>query len=163
MISCRVVKRDDQDLLDAARGLLLEYGEFLGRGHICLGGLEREIESLPGEYAAPGGTLFLVLAEDGAAAGCLALRTITTIDGNTTGELRRIWVRPTYRGLGAGQLLVECALRTAKEMRLKTMHLDTVPSQMAAAVKLYVRNGFVPCERYNTNLEDYARFFYRTL
>jgi len=43
------------------------------------------------------------------------------------------------------------------------MHLDTVPSQMAAAVKLYVRNGFVPCERYNTNLAHYAQFFCREL
>ena len=150
-------------MLDATRALLLEYGEFLGRGHICLGGLEHEMEILPGEYAAPGGALLLALEDDDAAVGCVALRTITTIDGLSTGELKRMWVGSAFRGRGAGQALLSSALDAARNLGMKTIHLDTVPSRMPEAVKLYRRNGFVECPRYNENLADYAQFFWRPL
>jgi putative acetyltransferase len=163
VISCRHVGREDGEWLDAAQALLLEYGEFLGRGHICLGGLEHEIEILPGEYAGPSGALLLAQDDDGIAVGCVALRTITTIDGRTTGELKRMWVGNAFRALGAGQALLSSALDAAKDLGMKTLHLDTVPSMMPEAVKLYRRNGFVECPRYNGNLADYAQFFWRPL
>lgn len=163
MISCRHVGAEEWDLIVVVRELFLEYGEFLGRGHICLGGLEHEVEILPGEYSAPDGALLLAQEDDGTPVGCVALRTITTIDGRTTGELKRMWVRSAFRGRGAGQTLLSGALEAARNLGMKTMHLDTVPSMMPEAVKLYRRNGFVECPRYNGNLAEYAQFFWRTL
>jgi GNAT superfamily N-acetyltransferase len=74
-----------------------------------------------------------------------------------------MWVRPAFRGRGVGQLLIENALDAARALGLKTVHLDTVPSMMQAAVDLYLRNGFIECERYNANSAPGARFFCREL
>lgn len=163
MISCHRVGAEEPHLVDVVRELFLEYEEFLGAGHVCVAGFEREVESLPGEYGAPSGALLLAREDDEMPGGCLALRTITTIDGRTTGELKRMWVRNAFRRCGAGQLLVENALNVARGMGLRTVHLDTVPSVMPEAVKLYERNGFVECRRYNSNLAEYAQFFWRML
>ncbi len=163
MISCHRVTLEERNRLDIVRELFLEYEQFLGAGHVCVANFSHELDTLPGEYASPGGVLLLAGEDDDTPAGCLGLRTITTADGKTTAELKRMWVLPSFRQRGVGQLLIDCALEAARESGLKTIHLDTVPSVMPAAVKLYRRNGFVECARYNSNLASNASFFCRDL
>ena len=162
-ITCHQVHAGDHDHLDRVRELFREYQDFLGAGHICTQEFDAEIASLPGDYARPGGALLLAVDSDGTPAGCVALRAITTINGIPTSELKRLWVRPDFRGHGVAQTLLTNTLDAARALGHKTIHLDTVPAHMQPAVKLYQRNGFVECPRYNKNLADYARFFSRAL
>ncbi|MDH5223124.1 MAG: GNAT family N-acetyltransferase, partial [Betaproteobacteria bacterium] len=77
--------------LDAVRALFREYQAWVAEP-CCFAGFERELAELPGEYGPPGG-LLLLAHEDGAPAGCAALRRLE--DG--TAEMKRLYVRPAYR------------------------------------------------------------------
>jgi GNAT superfamily N-acetyltransferase len=89
----------------------------------------------------------LLLAEaDGSAAGCVALR---PLDGPTC-EMKRLYVRPPWRGRGLGRLLSVSLITWARDLSYASMKLDTVP-QMAPAIELYRSLGFVPTEPYRDN------------
>jgi len=108
----------------------------------------KEVASLPGDYAAPHGRLLLAIADRDVAlcAGCVALR---KIDSEVC-EMKRLYVRPGFRGKGAGRALAEAAIREAREIGYRLMRLDTLP-QMADAQALYRAFGFyeIPAYRYN--------------
>ncbi len=121
--------------LDAVRELFREYAEGLGVD-LTFQGFQKELATLPGVYAAPGGGLFL--AEAGAlAAGTVGFRPFAP----GLCELKRLYVRPEFRGAGAGRALVEAALASAIARGYGEMVLDTLPS-MAGALALYRRLGF---------------------
>jgi putative acetyltransferase len=104
-----------------------------------------ELAGLPGSYAPPQGRLLLAL--DGQVpAGCVALR---QLDGEIC-EMKRLYVRPQYRGTGLGRLLAERVIAEAKLAGYRQMRLDTLPS-MAAARVLYQQLGFreIPPYRHN--------------
>src|SRR5512143_807343 len=127
-----------------ARALFLEYAASLDFD-LRFQDFHREVAGLPGEYAPPRGLLLLVQA-DGQAAGCIALRPIDEM----TCEMKRLYVRPAYRGRGFGRLLCEALISQAQGLGYTRMKLDTVP-QMAAAIALYRELGFVPTEPYRYN------------
>lgn len=89
--------------LDSVRALIREYAESLGID-LCFQGLEEELARLPGDYAPPGGAL-LIAHVDGMLAGCCALRLLDNVDYVNACEMKRLYVRPAYRGLGLGRLL----------------------------------------------------------
>ncbi len=122
--------------IETVRELMLEYGRSLGF-HICFETYEQELADLPGAYAPPGGVLLLARIDD-APAGCIALRKIDEV----TAELKRLYVRPEYRGAGAGRRLAEEALRCARAFGYLRVRLDTLPDQMIAAGTLYRSLGF---------------------
>src|SRR5438445_539894 len=97
----------------------------------CFVGLERELATLPGEYAPPAGRLFLALDASGSA-GCVALR---PLDADTA-EMKRLYVRPAHRGLGLGRALASAAIAAARQSGRSRVVLDTLPS-MDAAIVLY--------------------------
>ena len=66
-------------------------------------------------------------------------------------ELKRLWVRPTGRGLGIGRTLTEAVLERAVAAHRNAVYLDTAPASMAAAYRMYVGMGFTPCAPYNDN------------
>lgn len=124
------------DDLDTAVALFREYAGGLD---IDLGyqDFEDELESLPGAYAPPKGVL--LLAEiDGEAAGCVAVR---PLHATNFCEMKRLYVRGTARGTGAGRALAEAAIAEARRMGYAAMRLDTL-STMAAALSLYRGLGF---------------------
>ncbi len=130
--------------LHDARALFLEYASMLDFD-LCFQDFDRELASLPGEYAPPGGTLLLA-TEDGRAAGCVALR---ALDGRAC-ELKRLYVRREARGRGIGRLLCDAVIAEARARGYARMMLDTV-AQMVEAVALYRALGFVPAEPYRHN------------
>src|SRR5690606_4916720 len=104
--------------------------------------------SLPGIFGPPDGRLLLA-SEDGEATGCVALKNL----GNGTCELKRLYVRPAFRGKGIARMLVETLIRDARQMDYRTMVLDT-HIDLKAAQRLYGTLGFEVTSDGHYPLED---------
>jgi len=124
------------DQIGQVRALFREYERWVGEP-CCFAGFERELTELPGEYGPPAGRLLLAV-EDAAPAGCVALRRLA---GDAL-EMKRLYVRPPYRGRGLGRRLAEAAVGAARAAGGGTLLLDTLP-KMAPAIALYGALGFV--------------------
>jgi putative acetyltransferase len=144
--------------LDAVRMLLREYASYLnasvGEEHICMENYEKELATLPAPYQAPGGMILLALVE-GEPAGVIALKPLTPLrsafPGERACEMKRLWVRPQFRGLRLGSLLSERLIEEARALGYTAIYLDTMPGTMQAANRIYGRMGFTPVERYVNN------------
>ena len=138
--------------LAEVRALFAEYARSVDEP-ACFAGFERELASLPGVYAPPRGRLLLALDKD-QPAGCVALR---PLDG-TTGEMKRLYVRPVHRGSGLGRDLVQAAIDQARAVGYARLLLDSLP-KMQAAIALYRRFGFIEIEPYLAEPTPGARCF----
>jgi putative acetyltransferase len=144
--------------LEMTKVLLREYAaylnESLGEEHICLESYERELADLPGVYAEPKGTILMAFVDE-KLAGCVALKSLKAdraIEaGEAACEMKRLWVRPEFRGQSAGLILAEELIRYARSHGYTAMYLDTVPTAMQSANGIYKKLGFQAVERYNTN------------
>ena len=134
-----------------ARGLFEEYQKSLGFS-LCFQNFDAELAGLPGAYAPPSGRLLLAFEGD-VPAGCVAIRKIE--EGIC--ELKRLWVRPAFRGTALGRRLVVDVLREAREMGYGRVRLDTLPS-MTAAQALYLSLGFLDIPPYNDHPIEGTRF-----
>ena len=144
------------DRIASVRELLEEYAASLG---LDLGfqGFERELRDLPGEYAPPAGLLLLAL--DGERpAGCVA---VPALDDGAC-EMKRLYVRPAWRGIGLGRGLAMEAIAQARAAGYARMRLDTLPA-MGAAFDLYQSLGFRPIAPYRLNPVPGAMFLEREL
>jgi putative acetyltransferase len=132
-----------EEHVPAVRLLFEEYAASLG---VDLGfqDFDRELAELPGEYLPPAGRLLLALAPE--PAGCVALRPFEP----EVCEMKRLYVRPAYRGTGLGLRLAEAIVAAGREAGYQWMRLDTLPT-MAAARGLYEALGFVEIEAYRPN------------
>jgi ribosomal protein S18 acetylase RimI-like enzyme len=140
----------------AARELLIAYGRFVlaqpGAGRFCFGNLEQEAAGLPMSFIQQGGGSLLAFAR-GEPAGFVAWRSLearAAVEPDCW-ELKRLWVRPSGRGLGLGRMLTQAVLDRACAARCRAVYLDTAPESMAKAHRLYVQMGFIPCNPYNDN------------
>ena len=104
-----------------------------------------EVLDLEEKYGLPNGRLYLAyLGED--AVGCIALKKTDDVYC----EIKRLYVKPGYRGKHVGKILIGQVINDAKLIGYKHMRLDTFPF-MDSAVQLYRRYGFYDIERYNDN------------
>lgn len=124
-----------QDMALAA-SLFREYAGGIGID-LSYQGFEAELAALPGAYAPPRGVILLA-EQNGAAAGCVAVRPLG--DGGVC-EMKRLHVRDTARGQGLGRALAKAAIAAARKLGYATMRLDTL-STMIAAQSLYRTLGF---------------------
>jgi GNAT superfamily N-acetyltransferase len=110
------------------------------------------------EYFAPRAGFWLATL-DGATAGCIALRVLALPDSTELdAEIKRMYVRPEFRGQGIAQQLLLHAERFAADVGYRSIYLDTALDMLAAA-RLYRASGYQPCSRYNDNPQ--AALFFR--
>ncbi|PYN55272.1 MAG: GNAT family N-acetyltransferase [Candidatus Rokuibacteriota bacterium] len=142
--------------IERARELFREYETSLGVD-LCFQGFEQELAGLPGAYARPSGRLLLAV-DDGRPAGCVALRPL----GADGCEMKRLYVRPEFRGRRVGRLLAERVIAEARAIGYPRMRLDTLPS-MKEAIPLYRSLGFAEIGPYYANPVPGALFMERAL
>jgi putative acetyltransferase len=151
------VQADSPSEIAHARELFLEYAKSLGFS-LCFQNFDAELASLPGEYAPPAGRL--LLAEyDSSLAGCVALHKL----GGDVCEMKRLYLRPQFRGKGLGRVLADRIINEAREIGYKSMRLDTVESVMKHAVEMYRRMGFREIPPYCANPIPTALYMERQL
>lgn len=139
------------DRPEDVRALFTEYTDLIiandegFREYLALQHFDEEILHLEAKYGLPGGRLDLMYV-DGALAGCIALRKLD----EENCEMKRLYVRPQFRGMGLGYLLAEDIIDYAREAGYRYMLLDTFPF-LEAAIRIYRNLGFYEIEQYNDN------------
>ena len=144
-MATEIIEASSPAEIAAVRELFLEYAQSLGFS-LCFQGFDEELAGLPGDYAPPRGRLWL-LKVDGAAAGCGALH---ELNGDVC-EIKRVYVRPQFRGQRLGRLIMDHAIATARSLGYRAMRLDTVAEKMQTAVKMYREMGFQEIAPYREN------------
>ncbi len=119
--------------------IFLEYAQSL-KVDLCFQNFDDELRNLPGEYAEPRGALLLAQV-NGEIAGCCALRPLDGCDYSNAAEMKRLYVRPAFRGLGLGRQLADAILDAARHAGYACVLLDTL-DDMEAARALYEDLGF---------------------
>jgi ribosomal protein S18 acetylase RimI-like enzyme len=153
-----LIQAETPDEIRDARTLFREYETWLGMS-LCFQNFDDEVAALPGKYAMnEGGRLLLALA-DGETAGCVALRQIE----EGVCEMKRLFVREGFRGLGIGRDLIEKLIEEARAEGYKKMRLDTFPPKMGKAVALYHSYDFLEIPPYYHNPYDGVLFMEKDL
>jgi ribosomal protein S18 acetylase RimI-like enzyme len=148
----KLIQANSPEELNSARELFEEYAASLGFS-LCFQNFDREVAELPGKYVPPNGRLLLAV-KDNQTAGCVALRRI----GEGVCEMKRLYVRPGFRGTGLGRTLAKAIIQAAREIGYECMRLDTLPGKMDAAIAMYSSLGFTEIEPYYDNPVEGALF-----
>lgn len=130
--------------LSAVRALFEEYAAWL-EVDLCFQGFSDELASLPGKYAPPDGRLYLATI-DAQPAGCIALKRLD----EKTAEVKRLYVRPDFRGRGLGLSLARRVIEDARSIGYRSLVLDTL-ERMSSARKIYKALGFRRITPYYVN------------
>lgn len=146
------------DALIFVKTLFVEYAESLDF-EICFDGFDRELASLPGAYVPPHGNLWLARVGD-AVAGCVALR---ADEEPGVAEIKRLFVRPGFRGHRLGGRLTRTALDFAARAGYRTARLDTMIGRMREAQAIYRQLGFEVCPAPPGRETDGTVFYEKTL
>lgn len=140
----RILQAHTSSDIETVRALFREYERFLSVD-LCFQGFEQELATLPGRYAPPRGRLLLAW-EGEQATGCVALRPLE--EGAC--EMKRLFVRPVYRGQGLGRMLAAWIINEASALGYAVIRLDTLDT-LDRAMHLYTTLGFERCASYYAN------------
>ncbi|NLJ48384.1 MAG: GNAT family N-acetyltransferase [Candidatus Atribacteria bacterium] len=147
---------NEKPSIDMMKQLFLEYAQSLNFS-LCFQNFQKELDELPGVYSPPKGLLCLALV-NGKPAGCIALKPL----GDKVCEMKRLYVRPEFRGLGIGKSLANHLIARARELAYDKMRLDTI-STMKEAMALYRSSGFYEIEPYYNNPVEGAHYMEKNL
>src|SRR3954468_16847901 len=152
-----IIQAETDKQIDASRKLFREYEAWLGMD-LCFQGFEQELKDLPGKYSPPSGRLYLAYSEN-QPAGCIALRELQ----RGVCEMKRLFLREGFRGLGLGRMLIERLIAEAQSEGYRKLRLDTFPPKMEKAVALYESYGFRPIPAYYDNPYEGVLFMEKQL
>ena len=147
---------NNKKLLDDVKKLFLEYAETLPID-LDFQNFEDELADLPGKYTPPTGDIILAFV-DNSPVGIVALRKIE----NNICEMKRLYVKKNYQGLGIGKKLAKKIITEAKDKGYNYMRLDTL-SSLKKALNLYKSLGFYEIDSYIYNPMDNAIYMEREL
>jgi ribosomal protein S18 acetylase RimI-like enzyme len=136
------IHRLSVDQIDAGFSIVVEYYESLGVT------VRESPAAFAQEYFQSNAGFWLAIFRD-EIAGCIALRRLGACP-ILSAELKRMYVRPNFRSRGIGEALLQAAQSHAQACNYVELYLDTM-STMIGAARLYEKNGFERCERYNDN------------
>jgi len=153
----RIIRVHTTSDIEAVRTLFREYERFLGVD-LCFQGFEEELATLPGRYAPPQGRLLLAQVGE-QAAGCVALRPLQEAG---VCEMKRLFIRPAYRGQGLGLMLAQRIIHAAITVGYTVMRLDTLDT-LERAMQIYETLGFQRCAPYYANPLPGVVYWERTL
>jgi putative acetyltransferase len=139
------VQVQSESQVEQVRELFLEYARSLGFS-LCFQNFDQELANLPGDYSPPHGRLLLAEFE-GELAGCVALHKLE----NEICEMKRLYLRPQFRGKGLGRALATRIIAEARDLGYSRLRLDTVESAMQDAVAMYLKLGFRKIDPYCEN------------
>jgi carbonic anhydrase len=143
------------------KDVIRDYGRYMFEELGLVAGKESfysELDAFPGNnYMPPDGIFFLALY-DGQPAGCIGLRRYS----ETACEMKRMYVLPAYRGLGIASKLCSVFLEWAGQLCYEKVLLDT-NREMAEAVSIYHKLGFVPIPPYCRNDNPNPLYFMKVL
>jgi ribosomal protein S18 acetylase RimI-like enzyme len=142
--SLTVLHATSSEHIEEARGLFREYAASLGVD-LCFQDFQDELKELPGEYSEPNGCILLAFL-DSALVGCVALRPLSS----EVCEMKRMYVRPKFRGQGIGRILAQDVITEARRRGYRKMRLDSLPT-MTEAQALYRSLGFREIDAYRPN------------
>jgi putative acetyltransferase len=148
----KIIQVATNESIETVKTLIREYAESL-EFDLDFQDFDKEMGNFPDRYASPGGCLYIAMDEN-QPAGCVALRDL----GDGICEMKRLYVKPDYRGQKIGRLLAQTVIRAARELGYERMRLDTIPS-MKQANMLYRALGFKEIEPYRFNPIEGAAFF----
>lgn len=151
MSSTEIIEARNAEDFAEGRILIEEYAETLGVD-LCFQNFSDESENLAKVYGTPRGCLLLA-RKNSELAGCVAVRS----QGDVVCEMKRLYVRPQYRGVGLGRLLAKTVIRRGRQLGYSRMILDTLPS-MTEARFLYESLGFQEIEGYYQNPLNGVRY-----
>lgn len=140
-----ISQAESSEQIEQARRLFVEYAESLGFS-LCFQSFDKEVAGLPGDYAPPDGRLLLA-EHEGKIAGCVALHKLS--DGVC--EMKRLYLRPEFRGKALGRALAERVIAEARTLGYTRMRLDTIVGKMDSAIALYRELGFQEVPPYREN------------
>jgi len=140
-----LVQAESPAQIAQARELFREYAQSLGVD-LCFQNFEHELAELPGPYAPPEGRLLLAEYE-GQLAGCVALHKWEA----GVCEMKRLYLRPSFRGKRLGRAIAETIITEARNIGYERMRLDTIEPIMKDAVEMYRKLGFREIEPYRPN------------
>jgi GNAT superfamily N-acetyltransferase len=135
------ILRADAALADTAFALIEEYYEAIGV-------VVRDDRAALEHYLAAADSPIWIATVDGEPAGCVMLRPLPQVEG--ADEVKRLWVRPEFRGLRLAHRLMQAAEEHARCAGRQWLYLDT-KDDLHAAIHFYRSTGYADCERYNDN------------
>lgn len=154
----RIFQAQDPEHVALARQLIEEYAAWL-EFNLCFQGFEEEMRALPGKYAPPTGRLLLAFWDE-RPAGVIALR---PLEETGVCEMKRLYVRPEFRGHHIGRILAEQIIREAAEIGYSRMRLDTIAGKMDSAIAMYRELGFKETRPYYQTPVGHTLFLELTL
>lgn len=146
-----LVHATSNEQIQTVKILFQEYAAWLNFD-LCFQNFEQELANLPGDYVSPAGSLLLAIC-NGVVAGCAAMR---KLDEDTC-EMKRLYVRPAFKGKGIGRMLAKAAIDDGIMAGYQRMRLDTIDF-MKEALSLYCSMGFREIEPYRYNPISGAKY-----
>lgn len=149
---CKFIIADSKEEFSVAKKLFREYSKCI-KIDLSFQNFENELEEIKKQYREPEGGIILI-KYNLEFIGCAGIRKFK----DNIAELKRMYIKPGYRGVGLGKKLLEIALLRAKELDYSKIYLDTL-SSMKSAVKIYKTAGFKEIRPYRFNPSEDVLFF----